>query len=46
METTTQEFSGMIAMCDPKDSWVAKWQGISRLSVGVYAKTVTGAPLD
>ena len=45
MEETTQDFSGMIAMCDPTDSWVAKWQNLTKMSVGVYAKSVSGAPL-
>ena len=45
LDETTHEFTGMIALCDPEDSWVAKWQGLTKLSVGVYAKAVTGAPL-
>ena len=45
MEETTQEFGGMIAMCDPGDSWVAKWQNLTKMSVGVYAKSVSGARL-
>ena len=45
MDETTHEFTGMIALCDPEDSWVAKWQGLTKLSVGVYAKAVTGGPL-
>eukprot|EP01043_Picozoa_sp_COSAG02_P055076 COSAG02_NODE_6333_length_3644_cov_2.512553_2_plen_434_part_00 len=41
MEETTQDFGGMIAMCKPEDSWVAKWQGLTKLSIGVYAKSIS-----
>uniref|UniRef100_A0A8D9ERR8 Transcription elongation factor SPT4 n=1 Tax=Cacopsylla melanoneura TaxID=428564 RepID=A0A8D9ERR8_9HEMI len=32
----------MIALMDPKDSWVAKWQRINRFVPGVYAISVAG----
>jgi len=32
----------MIGLTKPDDSWVAKWQRISRLKKGIYAISVTG----
>ena len=43
-EETSQEFNGMIAIMEPRDSWVAKWQRCTELKPGVYAKTVKGVP--
>lgn len=39
---TTANFSGMIALCQPDDSWVARWQRISRKARGMYAIDVSG----
>lgn len=39
---TTPTFSGMIALCQPDDSWVARWQRISRKVRGMYAIDVSG----
>merc|ERR1712159_681378 len=39
---TTPTFEGMIAMMDPNESWVARYQGQSRLVRGCYAISVTG----
>ncbi|KAI5705792.1 hypothetical protein M8J76_007961 [Diaphorina citri] len=39
---TSSNFDGMIALMDPKDSWVAKWQRINRFVPGVYAISVAG----
>lgn len=39
---TTVNFSGMIALCVPDDSWVARWQRISRKARGMYAIDVSG----
>lgn len=39
---TTPTFSGMIALCQPDDSWVARWQRISRKARGMYAIDITG----
>ncbi|KAF1776362.1 RNA polymerase subunit RPABC4/transcription elongation factor Spt4 [Phytophthora cactorum] len=36
-ECTSAYFEGMIAMMQPKESWVAKWQRI-----GIYAVSVSG----
>ena len=41
-DETSQEFNGMIAIMEPRDSWVAKWQRCTELKPGVYAKTVKG----
>jgi hypothetical protein len=30
----------MIALMDPKDSWVAKWQSIQQYKAGLYAISV------
>ena len=32
----------MIALMDPKDSWVAKWQCIEQYKTGLYAISVSG----
>ena len=45
-EETSQEFTGMIAIMEPRDSWVAKWQRCTELKPGVYAKTVKGVVSD
>ncbi|XP_064620492.1 transcription elongation factor SPT4-like [Lineus longissimus] len=41
-ECTSSNFDGMIAMMGPEDSWVAKWQRISKFTKGCYAVSVTG----
>ena len=32
----------MIAACKPEDSWVCRWQRISKFNKGVYAISVQG----
>ena len=39
---TTSNFSGMIALCQPDDSWVARWQRINKRVQGMYAIDVFG----
>ncbi|GAA5897202.1 hypothetical protein JCM6882_001815 [Rhodosporidiobolus microsporus] len=39
---TTGQFDGVIALIDPKESWVAKWQRNDKHHPGVYAVRVTG----
>jgi transcription elongation factor SPT4 len=34
---TTSNWEGVIAVVDPKDSWVSKWQGLSSFVPGIYA---------
>ena len=41
-DCTSSNFDGMIGMCKPDDSWVAKWQRIGRFKKGVYAVSVSG----
>ncbi|CAG0912143.1 unnamed protein product, partial [Cyprideis torosa] len=41
-DCTSSSFHGMIALTSPTDSWVAKWQRISRCQPGIYAISVTG----
>lgn len=41
-ECTSAVFEGMIAMNDPRTSWVAKWQRVSDYQPGVYAVKVVG----
>eukprot|EP01092_Planopodium_desertum_P002484 TRINITY_DN141039_c0_g1_i1.p1 TRINITY_DN141039_c0_g1~~TRINITY_DN141039_c0_g1_i1.p1 ORF type:complete len:149 (+),score=6.01 TRINITY_DN141039_c0_g1_i1:40-447(+) len=44
-ETTSTSFEGMIAMIDPKASWVAKWQRMrdfKHFHKGCYAISVRG----
>lgn len=42
LNCTTANFSGMISMCQPDDSWVARWQRITRRVRGMYAIQVSG----
>lgn len=42
MSCTTANFSGMIALCQPDDSWVARWQKLTRRTRGMYAIDVSG----
>ncbi|GAA6031175.1 hypothetical protein JCM8097_004041 [Rhodosporidiobolus ruineniae] len=39
---TTGQFDGLIALIEPKESWVAKWQRNEKHLPGVYAVRVTG----
>ena len=41
-DCTSANFDGMVASCKPDDSWVCKWQRISKFKPGVYAISVTG----
>ncbi|OQS07029.1 transcription elongation factor SPT4 [Thraustotheca clavata] len=41
-DCTTAYFEGMIAMMQPRESWVAKWRRIGRHVPGIYAVSVTG----
>jgi transcription elongation factor SPT4 len=41
-ECTSQVFDGVITLCDPTSSWVAKWQRLSSYVPGVYAVKVVG----
>lgn len=44
--TTSGSYKGMIAVIDPKISWVAKWQRINNCEPGIYAMTVEGILSD
>ncbi|GAA5823509.1 hypothetical protein JCM11251_000662 [Rhodosporidiobolus azoricus] len=39
---TTGQFDGVIALIEPKESWVAKWQRNDKHVPGCYAVRVTG----
>lgn len=41
-DCTSANFDGMIAMMDPADSWVAKWQRVDNFARGMYAISVSG----
>lgn len=41
-DCTSANFDGLIALMDPKDSWVAKWQRIESYVPGMYAISVSG----
>jgi len=41
-ECTSSVFEGLIAMNDPKTSWVAKWQRLTDYVPGMYAVKVVG----
>ncbi|RNA22494.1 transcription elongation factor SPT4 [Brachionus plicatilis] len=42
LDCTSENFDGMIAMMDPEDSWVARWQQIDNFVKGMYAISVSG----
>lgn len=42
LDCTSNNFEGLIALCNPEDSWVAKWQNINRKTKGIYAISVSG----
>jgi len=47
LECTSAQFDGVIAMTQPSESWVARWQRVDRFAKGLYAARVTGKiPLD
>ncbi|KAJ3505688.1 hypothetical protein NLJ89_g7286 [Agrocybe chaxingu] len=39
---TTTQFDGVIAVVDPDNSWVARWQRTAKYVRGMYAVRVTG----
>ncbi|KAI6192155.1 Transcription elongation factor SPT4 [Aphelenchoides bicaudatus] len=39
---TSSNFDGMIALTEPEDSWVGRWQGIKTTRPGLYAISVSG----
>uniref|UniRef100_A0A182WLU7 Transcription elongation factor SPT4 n=1 Tax=Anopheles minimus TaxID=112268 RepID=A0A182WLU7_9DIPT len=41
-DCTSNNFDGMIAVMSPDDSWVCKWQRLSRFTKGIYAISVSG----
>ncbi len=41
-ELTSQVFEGLIALEDPRTSWVAKWQRLTEYVKGTYAVKVVG----
>ncbi|KAF9763867.1 Transcription elongation factor SPT4 [Nosema granulosis] len=46
VDSLSSKFKGMIAVVQPKTSWVAKWQRISENKPGLYAMTVEGSMSD
>ncbi|KAM0788933.1 hypothetical protein ACM66B_003008 [Microbotryomycetes sp. NB124-2] len=42
LECTTAQFDGTIALIEPRQSWVAKWQRNDKHAAGVYAVRVSG----
>lgn len=42
LECTSGTFDGTVAMMDPGQSWIAKWQRINRHQPGLYAIRITG----
>lgn len=42
-DCTSSNFDGIVALTNPNDSWVAKWQKINRKVRGIYAVSVTGS---
>lgn len=41
-EYTSPMYEGTVAMIEPSDSWVAKWQRYENFTPGMYAIKVTG----
>ncbi len=41
-DCTSANFDGLIALMDPSDSWVAKWQHLDSNVRGMYAISVSG----
>lgn len=41
-DCTSSNFDGFVALMEPKDSWVAKWQRSGGFVKGCYAISVTG----
>ncbi|KAL1929442.1 hypothetical protein VTP01DRAFT_1580 [Rhizomucor pusillus] len=41
-ECTSSKFEGMVAMMQPNESWVARWQRIETYQKGIYAIRVYG----
>jgi len=39
---TTSNWEGSIALIDPNESWVSKWQGLTNYVPGLYAVRVNG----
>ncbi|BEJ17969.1 hypothetical protein CspHIS471_0702460 [Cutaneotrichosporon sp. HIS471] len=44
VDCTSTIYDGMIAMMEPEESWVARWQRINKKRRGLYAVRVTGRP--
>ncbi|KAF9351110.1 Transcription elongation factor SPT4 [Mortierella sp. NVP85] len=42
LDCTSQHFDGAIAVMQPSESWVAKWQRIDKFEKGIYAVQVQG----
>lgn len=42
-DATSTVFEGLIAVSDPAQSWVAKWQRLQTYEPGLYATKVVGA---
>ncbi|KAH7104857.1 transcription initiation protein spt4 [Auriculariales sp. MPI-PUGE-AT-0066] len=43
MECTSSNFEGCIAVTNPEESWVARWQRTSKYVRGIYAMRVIGS---
>ncbi|KAF9585392.1 transcription elongation factor spt4 [Lunasporangiospora selenospora] len=42
LDCTSQHFDGMIAVMQPSESWVARWQRVDKFEKGIYAVSVQG----
>ncbi|KAF8309893.1 transcription initiation protein spt4 [Clavulina sp. PMI_390] len=42
LRATSAQFDGVIALTNPTDSWVARWQRVGTYVKGLYAVRVTG----
>ncbi|RKO92284.1 transcription initiation protein spt4 [Blyttiomyces helicus] len=41
-QVTSANFDGVVALMDPSQSWVGKWQRIDKFKPGLYAIRVSG----
>ncbi|KAI3643155.1 hypothetical protein MP228_012710 [Amoeboaphelidium protococcarum] len=41
-DCTSPNFSGVVSLMEPDDSWVARWQRLDKFTRGVYAVQVFG----
>jgi hypothetical protein len=46
LECTSSHFAGLVAITDPKESWVAEWKRLEKKLPGCYCVSVDGEYLN